>query len=209
MTEEARRSSETEGRFPYGGPGRICYIEHRDDGLDECRQVEDLQAALQRARSGETRLYAVWPGQWRSDLYLIDELDSLADAIGLPADEPPPELTPPVRFTDLPHDLQARLVRGLKRSVGRALSAGWHVDPAPDGAELVTVYPYKPGGRGNPVGGGIWRWDSDRTEFDAVELWPKPSSPLGQDPTVRPSPRDPLARRLPSMAPGSERRFRR
>ena len=30
-------------------------------------------AAYQRALAGESRLFAVWPGNWRSDLFAIDE----------------------------------------------------------------------------------------------------------------------------------------
>jgi len=166
-------------------------VEHRPDGLGQCRTVANLRDALARARSGETLLYAVWPGQWQSDRYLVDDLDTLAAEVGLPAGQPPAELAPPSRFTDLPHDIQTSLARALKHSVGRALSAGWHLDATDDGAEQVTIYPYKPGGRGRPVGGGTWRWDPNRAAFDPVELWPKPSSPLGRDPTVRSSPRHP------------------
>ena len=89
---------------------------------------------------------------------------------------------------------------------------GWHLDTTPDGAKHVTIYPFKPGGRGKPIGGGTWRWNPDHATFHPLELWPRPDSPLGQDPTVHPSPRDPLARRppprtrhpgdLPHMTPG-------
>jgi hypothetical protein len=43
----------------------------------------DVRDATRRALAGETTLYAVWPGQWSSDLFVIDEVDKLADAIGL------------------------------------------------------------------------------------------------------------------------------
>lgn len=32
----------------------------------------------ERVHSGESRLFAVWPGSWRSDLFAIDDLDTFA-----------------------------------------------------------------------------------------------------------------------------------
>ncbi|WP_325041453.1 hypothetical protein [Kribbella sp.] len=43
-----------------------------------------------RVRSGASRLYAVWPGKYRSDLFLIDDIDEYERAIGL---QPDPERT--------------------------------------------------------------------------------------------------------------------
>lgn len=44
-------------------------------------------ATCERARSGESRIFAVWPGQWRSDLFIIDDLDEYAKAVALVHDE--------------------------------------------------------------------------------------------------------------------------
>jgi len=44
-------------------------------------------AAYQRALAGESRLFAVWPGNWRSDLFAIDDLDQYARGIGLIHDQ--------------------------------------------------------------------------------------------------------------------------
>jgi hypothetical protein len=43
--------------------------------------------AYERVKKGETRLYAVWPGQWSSHLFVIDDLDQYAGAFGIVHDE--------------------------------------------------------------------------------------------------------------------------
>ena len=35
-----------------------------------------------RVRSGETKLYAVWPGEWSSDLFLVDDIDEFEKGRG-------------------------------------------------------------------------------------------------------------------------------
>jgi hypothetical protein len=78
------RSAAASGRdFPYRSP-TTCYIEVHQDG--KVTQGAD-RAAYERARSGESRLFAVWPGQWRSDLFVIDDLDVYARALGIIHDE--------------------------------------------------------------------------------------------------------------------------
>ena len=57
-----RSSKETEG-FPYGS-NRICYIELFATG--EIKQLATYH----------DKLFAVWPGQWRSDLFIIDDLEA-------------------------------------------------------------------------------------------------------------------------------------
>jgi len=39
---------------------------------------EKFQAYL-NAKAGVSKILAVWPGQWRSDLFIVDDLDSFAD----------------------------------------------------------------------------------------------------------------------------------
>ena len=81
-----RKTSQTDGRFPFGDRTNVCYIEQSSvDGT--IKQVgnkkADQQDALDRAHKGEITLYAVWPGQWRSDLFLVDDLFPMADALGV------------------------------------------------------------------------------------------------------------------------------
>ena len=65
--------------FPYT-LATMCYIEIRDDGSVTHGRDDDTYG---RATSGASRLFAVWPGQWRSDLFAIDDLDQYAKAFGL------------------------------------------------------------------------------------------------------------------------------
>ncbi|WP_082376320.1 hypothetical protein [Nocardiopsis sp. NRRL B-16309] len=62
----------------------MCYIEVGGGG-----EVSwgNGHAAYERAKRGESRLYAVWPGQWSSHLFAIDDLDQYAAAFGLVHDE--------------------------------------------------------------------------------------------------------------------------
>ncbi|MET9759563.1 hypothetical protein ABZ016_10965 [Streptomyces sp. NPDC006372] len=78
------RSAAAAGRdFPYTA-GTTCYIEVHEDG----RVTHgDSRAAYERAVAGRSRLFAVWPGQWSSDLFLIDDLDEYAKAHGIKHDQ--------------------------------------------------------------------------------------------------------------------------
>lgn len=74
--------------FPYTSK-LLCYFEVGTNG--QVSQVphinksdrEKLQAAYKRAVNREVTLYAVWPGNWRSDLFIIDDLDIFASKFEL------------------------------------------------------------------------------------------------------------------------------
>lgn len=75
------RSSKEAGNFPYCMK-TICYFEVDKNG--KVSQVhhknksdrQQVLEAYQRAVDQVTTLYAVWPGSWSSDLFIIDDLDS-------------------------------------------------------------------------------------------------------------------------------------
>ena len=70
-----RSSKETEG-FPYGS-NRICYIELFASGeIKQLATYHDKIEGYVHAQSGISKLFAVWPGQWRSDLFIIDDLEA-------------------------------------------------------------------------------------------------------------------------------------
>jgi hypothetical protein len=74
------RSAKTVGKdFPYDEP-TVCYIEVRNDGRVEYGPPD---GGYERALAGESRLYAVWPGSWKSDLFTIDDLNEYARAVGI------------------------------------------------------------------------------------------------------------------------------
>src|SRR5687768_9808656 len=78
------RSAGTAGKdFPYDSR-KTCYIEIGADG--SLSQGVDAQA-YQRAVAGTSRLFAVWPGDYSSDLFMIDDLDASARAVDLIHDE--------------------------------------------------------------------------------------------------------------------------
>lgn len=68
------RSAKDAGNFPYR-MGTVCYIEVTRDGdvaqvpHNNKSDLPGLRAAYNRVVSGESALYAVWPGRWRSDLF--------------------------------------------------------------------------------------------------------------------------------------------
>ena len=78
------RKATDESCFPYAAK-TTCYIEVSADG--SVGQVSctknDMTEAVARAKAGQSKLYAVWPGNYRSDLFIIDDLDMLADAYGI------------------------------------------------------------------------------------------------------------------------------
>ena len=70
--------------FPYRG-SLVCYLSL--DAAGSLTQVgHDFSSAAEayrRAAAGEIRLYAVWPGDYSSDLFEIDDLNAFADAFGV------------------------------------------------------------------------------------------------------------------------------
>lgn len=76
----------SEAPFPYGWQGAVCYFELGDDGVPlQARVRDDLRDMVRRALVDEVRIFAAWPGAYRTDLFVIDEPKRLADAIGLDA----------------------------------------------------------------------------------------------------------------------------
>lgn len=93
---EARSAGALGADFPYT-LATMCYIAvDRDGGV---RWGIDADT-YERARAGDARLYAVWPGQWSSHLFVIDDLDEYARAFGIVHD--------PVRTGLADHEHQVR-----------------------------------------------------------------------------------------------------
>ncbi|MFF7729415.1 hypothetical protein [Streptomyces sp. NPDC008001] len=80
---EPRSAAATGKDFPYTAR-TTCYIEVHDDGT--VTHGND-RAAYERAVAGKSRLFAVWPGEWSSHLFAIDDLDEYAKAHGIKHDE--------------------------------------------------------------------------------------------------------------------------
>jgi len=82
------KSAKESNNFPYS-MSTICYFEVDKNG--NVSQIshknksdrEKVLEAYQRAKDKITTLYAVWPGNWRSDLFIIDDLDAFAKELGL------------------------------------------------------------------------------------------------------------------------------
>ena len=82
--EEKMRSAKEQEYFPYDLK-TTCYILVKNNG--DVSQVahnnSELKAAYDLVINGEAVLYAVWPGTYRSDLFIIDDINSFADAVGI------------------------------------------------------------------------------------------------------------------------------
>lgn len=78
---EPRKATSAGNDFPYISP-IVCYIEV--DQAGHVSQVTRHDAELySRITKGESRLYAVWPGQYHSDLFAIDDPEEYAKARGI------------------------------------------------------------------------------------------------------------------------------
>ncbi|MCC9308437.1 hypothetical protein LN042_15300 [Kitasatospora sp. RB6PN24] len=80
---EPRSAGALGKEFPYTRK-TLCYIEIAEDGT--VSQGTDA-GTYDRARTGKSRLFAVWPGEWSSHLFVIDDLDEYARAHGLIHDQ--------------------------------------------------------------------------------------------------------------------------
>ena len=73
------RSAKETGCFPYRSK-LVCYMELTNDGnIKQLSNRNEKIEAYLNAKAGISKILAVWPGQWRSDLFIIDDLDSFAD----------------------------------------------------------------------------------------------------------------------------------
>lgn len=84
----AMRSAKEVEYFPYRSK-LMCYIEIFSDGtVKKIPHVNKsdrkyVQQAYERVLAGKSALYVVWPGQWTSDLFVIDDLPAFAKAFEL------------------------------------------------------------------------------------------------------------------------------
>lgn len=81
---DIRKASDT--RFPYDWPGHVAYIEHRDTQIAWLKTRPETREAVKRALAGQSVIFAAWPGQWKTDLFVIDDPQQLADALGMTAE---------------------------------------------------------------------------------------------------------------------------
>ena len=73
------RSAKETGCFPYGS-GQVCYMEVSPDGaVTQLSTVGEKRSAYINAQAGISKIFAVWPGRWRSDLFIIDDLDACSE----------------------------------------------------------------------------------------------------------------------------------
>ena len=79
------RSAKESEAFPYSST-LVCYFSVNMFGT--VRQINhdftSVAAAYKEAVNGTNKIYAVWPGNYRSDLFEIDDLNLFADAFGVP-----------------------------------------------------------------------------------------------------------------------------
>lgn len=73
------RSAKEADNFPYS-MSTVCYFEvYKDGKISQIKHknksdLPELYEAYKRALNKITTIYAVWPGNWRSDLFIIDDL---------------------------------------------------------------------------------------------------------------------------------------
>jgi len=80
-----RSAKDAGSSFPYRSK-LVCYFEVDAQGKTIQMQTNQTEAAnvYHRVMKGKTKLYAVWPGQWRSDLFAIDDMVTFAEAFKVP-----------------------------------------------------------------------------------------------------------------------------
>lgn len=77
------KSAKEVGVFPYKGK-TVCYFAVDMQGnVSQIRYLDQMAEAYARAVKQEIKIYAVWPGNYRSDLFEIDDLNAFADAFGV------------------------------------------------------------------------------------------------------------------------------
>ena len=75
------RSAKESGCFPYRSKV-VCFMELFPDGrLEQLWDNNSKLDACYNAINGKSKIVAVWPGNWRSDLFIIDDVEEFMDAI--------------------------------------------------------------------------------------------------------------------------------
>lgn len=85
----ARKASKVEyNEFPYLDRGRVLFFSLERGGLPrQLHSRDDVREAIRSAhRDNAFTLWAAWPGQWRTDLFRIDDLRAAADAYKITLD---------------------------------------------------------------------------------------------------------------------------
>ena len=76
-----RKVSENKG-FPFLSQ-ELCYYELENIDLKDLTRNESLlREAYNRAKNEESKLYITWHGNYRTDMFELDDLDSFAQAFG-------------------------------------------------------------------------------------------------------------------------------
>ena len=77
-----RKASEVSGMtFPYDSKA-VCFFEvYPNNALNQLHYKHEKQQAYENAKAGKSKIYAVWPGQWTSDLFEIDDLEAYINGI--------------------------------------------------------------------------------------------------------------------------------
>jgi hypothetical protein len=75
-----RLASEVDG-FPYNARA-VCWVLVAPDGTVSSpgHTMAGRRAALAQVEAGGVRLFIAWPGQWRTDLFEVDDLGALRAA---------------------------------------------------------------------------------------------------------------------------------
>ena len=75
------RSAKETGCFPYSSQV-VCFMELFPNGeIKQLNNDVDKFEAYCNANQGKSKIVAVWPGKWRSDLFIIDDLEEFAEAL--------------------------------------------------------------------------------------------------------------------------------
>ena len=78
------RSAKEAENFPYR-MSTVCYFEVYKNGQvkriyhKNKSDITKVIEAYERAKENITTIYAVWPGNWSSDLFIIDDLELFAE----------------------------------------------------------------------------------------------------------------------------------
>ena len=80
LQAEGFRAASHEPEFPYRERTTPFILVTRDGRLAQAQTVADKRRLLTRWRDGDL-LLAVWPGQWHSSVFIIDDLPTVTLAL--------------------------------------------------------------------------------------------------------------------------------
>lgn len=79
LGKEKHEKCKRNGLLPVWQRSGLLHGGPPDGAVTQLSTVGEKRSAYINAQAGISKIFAVWPGRWRSDLFIIDDLDAFSE----------------------------------------------------------------------------------------------------------------------------------